>query len=57
MTTDTSTRSTSLAELMDARIARFDTRTLDWDAMKFQEKVNPDFAGPRCGMSARAPRA
>jgi len=43
MTADTSTRSTSLAELIDARIARFDTRTLDWDAMKFQEKVNPNY--------------
>ena len=43
MTADTSTRSTSLAELIDGRIARFDTRTLDWDAMKFQEKVNPSF--------------
>ena len=43
MTADTSTRST-LAELIDGRIARFDTRTLDWDALKFQEKVNPNFS-------------
>ena len=43
MTADTSTRTTSLAELIDARIARFDTRTLDWDALKFQEKVNPNY--------------
>jgi len=28
---------------IDARIARFDTRTLDWDALKFQEKVNPNY--------------
>ncbi len=26
---------TSLAEVIDARIARFNTRTLDWDALKF----------------------
>src|SRR5437764_2062095 len=34
---------TSLAELIDARIARLDTRTQDWDALKFQEKVDPRF--------------
>jgi quercetin dioxygenase-like cupin family protein len=33
----------SLAEVIDARIARLTTRTLDWDALKFQEKVNPRF--------------
>jgi len=43
VTADTSTRNTSLAELIDARIARLDTRTLDWDALKFQEKVNPNY--------------
>lgn len=38
----TATRS-SLAEQVDARIARLATRTLDWDALKFQEKVNPRY--------------
>ena len=33
----------SLADLIDSRIARHDTRKLDWDALKFQEKVNPRF--------------
>jgi quercetin dioxygenase-like cupin family protein len=34
---------TSLAELIDTRIARLETRTLDWEALKFQEKVNPRY--------------
>jgi mannose-6-phosphate isomerase-like protein (cupin superfamily) len=33
----------SLADIIDARIARLDTRTPDWDALKFQEKVNPNY--------------
>ena len=33
----------SLAELIDARIARLSNRNLDWDALKFQEKVNPRY--------------
>ncbi len=33
----------SLADIIDSRIARLDTRTLDWDALKFQEKVSPSF--------------
>jgi len=33
----------SLAEIIDARIARLSTRTQDWDALKFQEKVNPRY--------------
>ena len=34
---------TSLAEVIDSRIARLETRTQDWDALKFQEKVDPRF--------------
>lgn len=33
----------SLAELIDARIARLQTRKEDWDALKFQEQVNPKY--------------
>ena len=33
----------SLADIIDARIARLDDRSLDWDALKFQEKVNPRY--------------
>ena len=33
----------SLADDIDARIARLDTRVLDWDALSFQEKVSPHY--------------
>jgi mannose-6-phosphate isomerase-like protein (cupin superfamily) len=40
MTVDSSSR---LAEVVDSWIARLETRRLDWDALKFQEKVNPRY--------------
>jgi galactonate dehydratase len=44
VTTDASTRSTSLAELIDRRIARFDSRTLDWDALNAVAAAVDEFA-------------
>ena len=29
---------------MDSRIARFETRTYDWDALKFQANFDPKYA-------------
>jgi len=43
VTVEASASQQSLAELIDTRIARLDTRTLDWDALKFQEKVSPRY--------------
>lgn len=34
---------TSLAELMERRIARFETRRYDWDALKFQADFDPKY--------------
>ena len=42
MTTDTQAKG-SLAELIDRHIARLETRTLDWEALGFQAKVNPRY--------------
>ena len=42
MTVEPSTHR-SLAEIIDARIARFESRTPDCDALKFQEKLNPRY--------------
>lgn len=33
----------SLEELMKARIARYETRTYDWDALKFQADYDPKY--------------
>ena len=33
----------SLAEWMNTRIARYETRTYDWDALKFQADFDPKF--------------
>ena len=33
----------SLADRMTGRIARYETRTLDWDALKFQADFNPKY--------------
>ena len=34
---------TSLAEWMNTRIARYETRKYDWDALKFQADLDPKF--------------
>ena len=33
---------------MDSRIARFATRTYDWDALKFQADFDPKYARAQC---------
>jgi hypothetical protein len=33
---------------MDSRIARFETRTYDWDALKFQADFDPKYARAQC---------
>jgi len=33
----------SLAELMQTRVARYETRTYDWDALKFQADFDPKY--------------
>ena len=33
----------SLEDLMNSRIARYDTRTYDWDALKFQADFDPKY--------------
>ena len=38
-----SARKDSLAERMNARIARYETRTYDWDALKFQADFDPKY--------------
>ncbi len=43
MTTMTETRSGGLAETLQARIARFETRSYDWDALKFQADYDPKY--------------
>ena len=38
---ETAPADTSLAKLMETRIARYETRTYDWDALKFQADFDP----------------
>jgi len=45
MSAQTATKSTeqSLEELITSRIARYETRTYDWDALKFQADFDPKY--------------
>ena len=38
----------TFGEWMDSRIARFETRTYDWDALKFQADYDPKYARAQC---------
>ncbi len=38
----------SFEDWMDTRIARFATRTYDWDALKFQADFDPKYARAQC---------
>ena len=38
----------SFAEWMESRVARFETRTYDWDALKFQADYDPKYARAQC---------
>jgi quercetin dioxygenase-like cupin family protein len=40
---DAGARAASLADLMNKRIARYATRTYDWDALKFQADYDPKY--------------
>ena len=38
----------SFAEWMESRVARFETRTYDWNALKFQADYDPKYARAQC---------
>ena len=38
----------NFAEWMESRVARFDTRTYDWNALKFQADYDPKYARAQC---------
>ena len=38
----------SFEDWMDSRVARFETRTYDWDALKFQADYDPKYARAQC---------
>ncbi|NKB21419.1 MAG: cupin domain-containing protein [Alphaproteobacteria bacterium] len=38
----------SFDEWMESRVARFETRTYDWDALKFQADYDPKYARAQC---------
>ena len=38
----------SFEDWMESRVARFETRTYDWDALKFQADYNPKYARAQC---------
>jgi len=38
----------SFDEWMSSRVARFETRTYDWDALKFQADFDPKYARAQC---------
>jgi quercetin dioxygenase-like cupin family protein len=38
----------SFDEWMNSRVARFETRTYDWDALKFQADFDPKYARAQC---------
>ena len=38
----------TFGDWIDSRIARFETRTYDWDALKFQADYDPKYARAQC---------
>ena len=43
MSTETETAARPLADWMETRIARYETRRYDWDALKFQADFDPKY--------------